>query len=310
MCNPCSYRKVDLLRNAGRKTDTRFIFFMLIPTLGSILVLTYVPAFRGIGMAFQRYNIFDLSDTSFNNFQNFHKMVTDDIFFLALKNTVLWVVVSLLFQFALGFTLALLLRKPFKGRGLYSGFVFYPWAVSGFIIGLIWRWIFNGSSGVINDLLSRMGLIEKNIGFLSDPSYALMSTIIANIWYGIPFFAIMILAALQSVPRELYEVAEIDGAGALAKFWKITVPYIKPTLISTTLIRFIWIMNFPEIIFVMTNGGPAGHSHILSTLLIEKIYYVYDYGLGAAIGVVIISILIFYTLTYLKITGAKSAGEF
>ncbi len=283
---------------------------MLIPTLGSILILTYVPAFRGIWMAFQNYNMFDLSDTSFNNFQNFHKMVADSVFWLALRNTVIWVVASLFFQFILGFALALLLRQPFKGRGLYTGFVFYPWAVSGFIIGLTWRWIFNGSSGVVNDLLSRMGLIEKNIGFLSDPSYALMSTIIANIWYGIPFFAIMILAALQSVPKELYEVAEIDGAGALAKFWKITVPYIKPTLISTTLIRFIWIMNFPEIIFVMTNGGPAGYSHILSTLLIEKIYYVYDYGLGAAIGLVIIGILILYTLVYLKITGAKSAGDF
>ncbi len=283
---------------------------MLIPTLGSILILTYVPAFRGIWMAFQNYNMFDLSDTSFNNFQNFQKMVADSVFWLALRNTVIWVVASLFFQFILGFALALLLRQPFKGRGLYTGFVFYPWAVSGFIIGLTWRWIFNGSSGVVNDLLSRMGLIEKNIGFLSDPSYALMSTIIANIWYGIPFFAIMILAALQSVPKELYEVAEIDGAGALAKFWKVTVPYIKPTLISTTLIRFIWIMNFPEIIFVMTNGGPAGYSHILSTLLIEKIYYVYDYGLGAAIGLVIIGILILYTLAYLKITGAKSAGDF
>ncbi len=299
-----------MLSSAKRKNDLRFIIFMLIPTLGSILVLTYIPAFRGIGMAFQNYNMFDLSDTSFNNFQNFRKMVADDIFVLALKNTVIWVIVSLFFQFLLGFALALLLRHPFKGRGLYTGFVFYPWAVSGFVIGLIWRWIFNGSSGVVNDLLSQMGLIEKNIGFLSDPSYALMSTIIANIWYGIPFFAIMILAALQSVPRELYEVAEIDGAGVFAKFWKITVPYIKPTLISTTLIRFIWIMNFPEIIFVMTNGGPAGHSHILSTLLIEKIYSIYNYGLGSAIGVVIIGILILYTLMYLKITGAKDAGDF
>lgn len=293
-----------------KKNDVQFVLLMLAPTLGSILILTYIPALRGIWMAFQNYNMFDLSDTSFNNFANFRKMIGDGVFWLALKNTVIWVVVSLAVQFVLGFALALLLREPFKGRGLYSGFVFYPWAVSGFVIGLIWRWIFNGSSGVVNDLLMRMGLIKVNIGFLSDPRYALASAIIANIWYGIPFFAIMILAALQSVPRELYEVAEIDGAGALARFWKITVPYIKPTLISTTLIRFIWIMNFPEVIFVMTNGGPAGHSHILSTLMIEKIYTIYDYGLGSAIGVVIIGILIVYTMTYLKVTGAKSAGDF
>jgi multiple sugar transport system permease protein len=283
---------------------------MLLPTLGSILVLTYIPAFRGIWMAFQNYNMFDLSDTSFNHFQNFRAMVQDNIFMLALKNTVIWVGVSLVLQFILGFALALLLRAPFSGRGLYTGFVFYPWALSGFVIALIWRWMFNGSSGVINDLLVRLGVIHSNIGFLSDPRYALLSAIIANIWYGIPFFAIMILAALQSVPRELYEVAEIDGAGAVARFWKITIPYIKPTLISTTLIRFIWIMNFPDIIFVMTNGGPAGHSHILATLMIEKIYQIYNYGLGSAIGVVIIGILIIYTLTYLKLTGAQHAGEF
>ncbi len=293
-----------------KKNDIQFVLLMLVPTLGSILILTYIPAFRGIWMAFQNYNMFDLSDTSFNNFANFRKMLADDIFLLSLKNTIIWVVVSLAAQFVLGFVLALLLREPFKGRGVYSGFVFYPWAVSGFIIGLIWRWIFNGSSGVVNDLLMRMGLIKVNIAFLSDPHYALVSAIIANVWYGIPFFAIMILAALQSVPRELYEVAEIDGAGSLARFWKITVPYIKPTLISTTLIRFIWIMNFPEVIFVMTNGGPAGHSHILSTLMIEKIYTIYDYGLGSAIGVVIIGVLIVYTITYLKLTGAKSAGDF
>ena len=299
-----------MLHKNNTKYDVRFILLMLVPTLGSILIFTYIPAFRGIGMAFQNYDMFDLSDTSFNNFENFRKMVSDDIFLIALRNTLIWVVASLFFQFVLGFALALLLRKPFKGRGLYSGFVFYPWAVSGFVIGLIWRWIFNGSSGVINDLLMRMGLISVNIGFLSDPKYALLSTIIANIWYGIPFFAIMILAALQSVPKELYEVADIDGAGPVSKFWRVTVPYIKPTLISTTLIRFIWIMNFPDIIFIMTNGGPAGNSHILATLLIEKIQKIYDYGLGSAIGVVTIGILIVYTLVYLRITKAKSAGDF
>jgi multiple sugar transport system permease protein len=299
-----------LSKQTGKKNETRFILLMLLPTLGSILVLTYIPAFRGIWMAFQNYNMFDLSDTSFNHFQNFRVMVHDNIFMLALKNTAIWVGISLVLQFTLGFALALLLRAPFPGRGLYTGFVFYPWALSGFVIALIWRWMFNGSSGVINDLLIRLGVIHSNIGFLSDPRYALLSAIIANIWYGIPFFAIMILAALQSVPRELYEVAEIDGAGAVARFWKITIPYIKPTLISTTLIRFIWIMNFPDIIFVMTNGGPAGHSHILATLMIEKIYQIYNYGLGSAIGVVIIGILIIYTLTYLKLTGAQHAGEF
>ncbi len=109
----------------SQKNDIQFVLLMLVPTLGSILILTYIPAFRGIWMAFQNYNMFDLSDTSFNNFANFRKMLADDIFLLSLKNTIIWVVVSLAAQFVLGFVLALL-REPFKGRGVYSGFVFYP----------------------------------------------------------------------------------------------------------------------------------------------------------------------------------------
>ncbi len=293
-----------------KNTDRKFIFGMIIPSMAFIAVLIFTPAFRGVIMAFQNYSMFDLSDTSFNNFQNFRSLFEDEDFYVALGNTFIWVFVSLLFQFILGFWLALLLKKPFRGRGIITGLVFYPWAVSGFVIGLMWRWIFNGSSGVLNDILMRIGLISSPIGFLSDPAYALPSAIAANIWYGVPFFAIMILAALQSVPQNLYEAAEIDGATAVKKFWNVTIPYIKPTIINTTLIRFLWIMNFPDIIYAMTNGGPAGTSHILSSLMIEKIYQTYDFGMGSAVGVVIIAILSVYTLVYLKITGSKNVGDF
>jgi multiple sugar transport system permease protein len=211
-------------------------------------------------------------------------------------------------QFSLGFSLALLLRKPFKGRSIYTGLVFYPWAVSGFVIGLQYRWMFHGSAGVINDLLLRAGLISERIAFLSDPKYALYSAIIANIWYGVPFFAIMLLAALQSVPQELYEAAKIDGANSFRRFISVTIPYVKPVIVNTTLIRFIWIFNFPDIIFSMTNGGPAGSSHILSTLLISKVYNEYNYGIASAIGVTIMAILVLYSYFYLKFS--RSEGGF
>ena len=205
----------------------------------------------------------------------------------------------------LGFILALLMRKPFKGRGIYSAFVFYPWAVSGFAIGLVWSWMFNGQFGIVNDLLRRIGLIHQNIGFLSDPKFAMMSVIIANIWYGVPFFAIMLLAALQSIPQELYEAAEIDGASGIQKLFKITIPYIKPTIISTTLLRTMWIMNFPDIIYAMTRGGPANSTNILATHLINKVYQFYDYGQGAPLGMIIMSILFIYALFYLRISASK-----
>jgi multiple sugar transport system permease protein len=209
------------------------------------------------------------------------------------------VVVSLAAQFLLGFSLALLLKKPFPGRGLYTGCVFYPWALSGFAIGLIWAWMFNGQFGIVNDVLIRSGLIANPIGFLSDPRFAMISVIVANVWYGIPFFAIMLLAALQSVPKELYESAEIDGAGRVRQLFEVTIPYIKPTITSTILLRLIWIMNFPDIIYGMTGGGPANATNILATEMINKILKSYDYGQGAAIGVVIMGLLFVFALIYL-----------
>jgi multiple sugar transport system permease protein len=200
------------------------------------------------------------------------------------------------------------MTKPFKGRGLYSALVFYPWALSAFAIGLVWAWMFNGQFGIINDILIKIGLIHQSIGFLSNPKYALMSVIIANIWFGIPFFAIMLLAALQSVPSELYEAAEIDGAGYFKKLSHVTIPYIKPTIITTILLRTIWIMNSPEIIYAMTGGGPANSTNILATQMINKIYNSYDYGQGSAIGVVIIIIMLIYTIIYFKITSQEEFG--
>ena len=225
-----------------------------------------------------------------------------------LGNTLVWAVGSLLFQFILGFILALLMRDPFPGRGLYSGFVFYAWALSGFAIGLTWAWLFNGQFGLINDVLARMGLIKEPLGFLSSPNIAMISVIIANIWYGIPFFGIMLLAALQSVPVELYEAATLDGAGRIQQLVKVTIPFIRPTIISTTLLRTMWIINFPDIIYAMTNGGPVNRTNILATQMINKIFKQYDYGQGAAIGIIIMVILFSYAVLYLKISSRKG-GE-
>jgi len=290
-----------------RNKNSKFFLVMLIPTFIPIVLLTYIPISKGLIMAFQNYNLYDLSNIHFIGFKNFQEVFSDTSFnFLhILLNTFVWVMGSLFFQFVLGFVLALLMTKPFKGRGLYSGLVFYPWALSAFAIGLIWAWMFNGQFGIINDILKKIGLIHQNIGFLSDPKYALISVIIANIWCGIPFFAIMLLAALQSVPSEIYEAAEIDGAGYFKKLFHITIPYIKPTIINTAILRTIWIMNSPEIIYAMTSGGPANSTNILATQMISKIYNFYDYGQSSAIGLVIMSILIIYTIIYLKVTSLK-----
>lgn len=287
--------------------DKRTHNIMLIPAFLFLILFIYLPVVRGSIMAFQNYNMFDLTNVGFIGFENFKAVIFDAniSFFVILKNTLVWVIVSLFFQFVLGFILALLLQKPFFGRGLYSSLVFYTWALSGFAIGLTWAWLFNGQAGLINDILIRVGLINNPIGFLSDPKYAMMSVVAANVWYGVPFFGIMLLAALQSVPKELHEAAVIDGASSIGRLFKVTIPYIKPTIVSTLLLRTMWIVNMPDIIYAMTNGGPINKTNILATQMINKVFKEYDYGQGSALGLIIITLLFVYSIFYLKLTTRK-----
>ncbi|MDG0813902.1 carbohydrate ABC transporter permease [Cohnella rhizosphaerae] len=286
-----------------------FIWFSLFPAFLLLAVFTFYPFLRGVVMAFQHYELFNLNNIEFVGLDNFEAAFKDGKFLSALENSVYWVFFSLIFQFAIGLALALMLKKQFRGRGVYQGFVFYSWALSGFLIGLIWKWLFNSQYGVINDLLLRTGLIHDRIGFLSDPSWAMFSVIVANVWYGIAFFAIMLLAALQSVPGELYEAADIDGANAFRKFFNVTLPYIMPTIIATTLLRVIWIFNDPTLIYGMTNGGPAGSTNVLSSLLIERLL-AGNYGAASSVGVIMLVILMLYTVFYLFVTKSEKVGDF
>lgn len=276
---------------------------MIVPALAFIGYFIYFPLAKGGLMAFQNYNVYNMVSPKFVGLENFKAIINNKTisFGKIMMNTLKWTLLSLFFQFVLGFLLALLLRKPFRGRSVYCGFVFYPWALCGFAIGLIWSWLFNGQFGVINDLLMKVGLIKENIGWLSNPKIAMYSVVIANVWYGVPYFGIMLLAALQSVPGELYEAATLDGCSELQQLFHVTIPYIKPTIISTVLLRSMWIVNFPELIYAMTNGGPINSTHILGSLMVNKVYKEFDYSMGAAYGIIIMAILLIYALVYLNL---------
>lgn len=287
-----------------RSSNFQRFLLLMTPAALFLFLFVYFPILRGMVIAFQNYNMFDLTDTGFIGLGNFDAVINDPFisFTQVLINTAVWVGASLLLQFTLGFALALLMRDPFPGRGLYTGLVFYTWALSGFAIGLVWAWLFNGQFGLVNDLLMKTGFVSERIGFLSQPKLAMTAVIVANIWYGIPFFGIMLLAALQSVPKELYESAEMDGATPVRQLFNVTIPYIAPTIISTTLLRTMWIMNYPDIIFAMTKGGPANSTNILATQMINTVFQQYDYGKGAAIGLIIMFLLFAYALFHLRVT--------
>ncbi|MFE6129615.1 carbohydrate ABC transporter permease [Streptomyces sp. NPDC056437] len=293
----------------GRRTEftTRrglLIAAFMAPAAVFVAVFTYYPVLAGGQMAFRNWKLTDLTDTSWVGLKNVRDVFADPAWGTVLGNTALWVGGSIVPQLVIGFALALWLRRHFRFRGLYQALIFFPWAISGFLIGILFRWMFNSEFGVVNDLLQKTGLIDEPIAWLSDPDTAMTAVLIANVWYGVTFFAIMILAALQSIPDELYEAAALDGAGKARTLFQITIPYIRTTLALTVLLRIIWIFNFPDLIFGMTGGGPNDETHIVTTWMI-KITQQGDYGKASALGLIVVAGLLLFATFYLLATREK-----
>lgn len=284
-------------RRFGRRQALTILAF-LSPAILFVCWFTYWPMLQGSRMAFHDWNLWDLTSTPWVGLQNFATIMSDPVFPVVVGNTVLWVVGSLVPQFTIGFLIALALRKRFRFRGVYQALVFFPWAVSGFLIGMLFRWMFNAEFGVVNDLLMKAGLIDAPLPWLADPRLAMIAVLVANIWYGVTFFAIMILAALQSVPEEVLEAASLDGAGRFRQLFSIIIPYIATTLFLTVLLRVIWIFNFPDIIYAMTGGGPANQTHIITTWMINYTQQG-SYGLASAIGLIVMAVLLIFCAFYL-----------
>ena len=284
-------------------------YYFLLPVLLPLVLLFGYPLIKSCIIAFQNYKLGN-SNIYFNDFENFRKLFEDRDFPLILKNSLVYVTGSVAGQFLLGLGLALALRKKFPGRGLYQSIVFLPWAFSAFVVGLLFRWSFNGEYGVVNDLLLKLNIVEKGPAWLGTPGLSLLFVMIAMIWTGIPFFGIMILAALQSIPNDVFEAADIDGCGIFRKFFSITVPYIKPTIIITILLRTIWIFNSFDLIVIMTEGGPANYSQTLPSYIYTKAFSAYDFGLAGAFGLMLMIILGMYAVLFLKISRYEEAGDF
>lgn len=285
-------------------------YIFILPVFILLLLMFGYPLVNSFIMAFENYKLTQPNDIYFNGFANFVKLFADSDIGMIIRNSFVYVIASVAGQFLLGMTLALALRKKFPGRGLYQSIVFLPWAFSAFVIGIMFRWDFNGEYGVVNDLLLRLGIIADPIAWLGTPGLSLLVVILAMIWMGVPFFAIMNLAALQSIPNDMYEAADIDGCGAIKKFFSITLPYIKPTVIMTILLRTIWIFNSFDLIVVITNGGPASSSQTLPSYMYTRAFSSYDFGLASALGVVLMIVLAVYAIVFLRITNYNKAGEF
>jgi multiple sugar transport system permease protein len=266
------------------------------PALLLIAGVLLVPLGIGLSYAFRNMQLLDPMSGDFVGLENFQTLWTDPNFWNALRNTVEWTLVSVVLQFVLGLILALMLNRPFPGRAVVQALVFLPWAVPTFLSGLNWAWLFNPVVGPLPHWAVALGLASSPENILSNPDHALWGPIVAIVWWGIPFFAITLLAALQSIPKDVYEAAEIDGAGPFQRFVSITVPYLAPTIVITVLLRAVWIANAADLIVVMTRGGPADSTQIVASYIFTQAFQRLDFGYASAIATVLLVLMLAYAL--------------
>ena len=281
----------------------------LIPAALCMLATVVVPIILAVKMSLYADVLYKPQDYQFIGLGNYVRLAQDPVFWLTLWNSVVWVFGSVFLQFVFGFAAALLLQQAFTGRALVRTLTLLPWIIPGVVVGLIWQWLYQPNYGVINDLLIRAGWMQERIAWLSSPDFAMAAVVFTNVWRGIPFFAIMLLAGLQAVPDELYEAAHVDGAGVLARFWHITLPLLRPIIVVATATRIIWTFNYADLIFVMTGGGPANATQITSTYTLLQAYSSLDFGYAGALSVVLLLVMLTFTALYLRVTKGVEEPE-
>lgn len=287
-------------RGSGRGRGWLLPLFLLSPALALLLGIVAYPIARAVWLSFHRLEILR-PDLSLNvGLDNYRELLQDPVIRIALQNSIVWVVGVVLFQFLGGLIGALVLNRRFPGRGIVRGLALIPWATPSVLVALMWTWMLDGNYGLINDLLVKVGVLPRFQPWLAQPWSALPGVMIADIWQGIPFFAVMLLAALQAIPEDLFEAARIDGASVWRVFRHVTLPLLLPTILITTMLRMIWTANYMDLIMIMTGGGP-GYSSL--TIPLHAYYTAYkrlDFGYGSTIAILQVTLLALAIAFYLR----------
>lgn len=281
-------------------------YLLLAPTMALMLIFLLYPLISIGYFSLQKYSVIQPWDNGFVGLDNFVAMMGDELFWTSLGFTAKWVIVEVVLQLLGGLIMALIVNEVFKGRGAARAILFSPWAVSGVLTTTIWLLLYNPAVG-INKYLADVGLGHYGTSPLADGNTAFWAAILAELWRGVPFFAILILADLQSISPDLYEASHVDGAGRMRRFWSITLPHLRNAIILATLLRGVWEFNNVDLLYTLTGGGPANATTTLPLYVAKVAIDSKEFGYGSALTVAAFVILSVFTVVYL--TSAKFGKE-
>lgn len=289
---------------AGRS----FPYALLLPATVVMLAVVLYPLGYCFWLAFRNMGLYHFRHHDFVGLENFRMIFAEPIFWTMLGKSLVWTAVNVVFHVSLGVLLAVLLNGPVRGKAVFRMLLILPWAMPQYISALTWRGMFNYEYGAINLILTR-ALHLPAIPWLSDPTWAFVAPILTNIWLGFPFMMVVALGGLTSIPAELYEAAELDGASAWQKFTSITLPSLQPVLTPAVLLGTIWTFNNMLIVWLVSQGGqPADSTHTLITYIYKVAFTYSRYSYAAAFSVVVFLLLLGFVIYVMRRTAPEESA--
>lgn len=272
------------------RQESRLALLLVIPVVAYMLVVMLLPLAWGLWISFTDKRIG--AEANFTGLQNYIDLLQKKDFWVSLGNTLVYTAGAIAGKVFFGVIMALLLNMEFRGRNLVRALLLIPWTLPNIIAVLNWKWIYADTGGVLNSLLRMLGFIDKDILWFGSGGLAMFAVIVANVWRGTPFFGISILSKLQTIPSDLYEAADIDGASSIQRFFHITLPQIKDIVLLSTLVSTIWTVNEFESVWLMTGGGPLNKTELISVFSYKTAMQSMQLGKAIAISVLMMPLLI------------------
>lgn len=283
-------------------TERLLAWALIVPAFIVVFALIFMPIVRAFWMSL---HIIDLKRPAlgqpFVGLANYIDIFQDSFFWASVNRTTYFMVVSIAIELVIGIAVALLLNQEFKGRGLLRAIILIPWALPITIDAIMWKWILNPSYGALNSLLWQLGIIDSYRSWLSDPFGALNMVILADIWKVTPLVVLLVLAALQTIPKSLYEAAVVDGANRWYNFWHITIPLLRPTLAIVLVIRTMDAFKVFDIIYIMTSGGPSDGTKVIAYYTYLEAFSFLRFGRGAALAYLMTIFILFLAFIYVRL---------
>jgi len=278
--------------------DSQLGLFLVLPPVLLVILVVILPILSGIHISFTSQRVVG-SEYEMIGLKNYFDLFGDKNFLASLGRSALWVLANGFFQTLAALLIALLINQPFNGQNFVRTWIILPWAVPAAVTAILWRWMFDATSGIINTSMLDLGLIGKPALFLANPDIAGISLTFVNSWRYVPFLTIIFLASLASVPEEEYEAAKVDGAGAWLQFKSITIPNLLPTLTVLGLVGTLWASNVFDIIWMMTRGGPGVSTTTMPVLMYDTAFYGYNISKASAGAIIFLLILILFALIFI-----------